>query len=57
MDKAIAQAEKAASVSFTEAAAKSLVKPKPKPGTPLVERHLRPHTLLILVPVLHNIPP
>ena len=44
VDKAIAQAENAASVSFTEAAAKSFVKPRPKPGTPLVEKHQRPST-------------
>ena len=44
VDKAIAQAEKAASVLFTEAAAKSLFKPKPKTGTSLVEKHQRPST-------------
>ena len=44
VDKAIDLAQKAASVSFTEAAAKALSKPKPKPGTPMVEKHPRPST-------------
>ena len=44
VDKAIDQAEKTASVSLTEAATKSFIKPKPKLGTPLVERHPRPST-------------
>ena len=44
VDKAIDLAQKAASVSFTEAAAKALSKPKPKPGTPIVEKHPRPST-------------
>ena len=50
VDKAIAQAEKAASVSFTEATAKSLVKPRPKPHTPLVEKNSRPSTSYVSRP-------
>ena len=44
VNSAIEQAEKAASVSLTEAAAKSLVKAKPKPGPPWVEKLPHPST-------------
>ncbi|MPC12058.1 hypothetical protein E2C01_004734 [Portunus trituberculatus] len=39
MEKAIGQAQQAASVSLTEAAAKVLIKVKPRLGTLLVEKH------------------
>ena len=54
MDKAIAQAEKAASVSFTEAAA-SLIKLRPKLGTPLVEKHPRPSTSYVSRPLADSL--
>ena len=38
---ALARAEKTASLSFQQAAAKALSKPRPSPGTPLVERGAR----------------
>ena len=42
IDKAIGQALQVVSVSFIEAAAKALIKQKPKQETPLVEKHPRP---------------
>ena len=42
MDKAIGQVQQVALVTLTEAVAKALIKQKPKRGTPLVEKHLRP---------------
>ena len=39
---ALKMADKTASISFQQAAARALVKPRPAPGTPLVERSARP---------------
>lgn len=41
---ALDRAEKTASLTFQQAAAKALAKPRPAPGTPLVERGHRPPT-------------
>ncbi|MPC48487.1 hypothetical protein E2C01_042260 [Portunus trituberculatus] len=44
VEEAIGQARQAASVPLTEVAAKALIKAKPRPGAPLVEKHPRSST-------------
>ena len=46
-------------MSLIEASAKALIKPKPKQGTPLVEKHLHPSTspAHVLVPLSNGSPP